>query len=130
MSRHDALRSPIKRVRGYGSAHDGTHHFWVQRLTALALVPLLIWLVWSVASLAGTSHAEFTAWVARPLNAVLLVIALVALFWHSMLGLQIVIEDYLHHAPTKLAVLIILKFAHLGLGVAAVYAVLRIGLGA
>ncbi len=129
MSRRDPLRSPIKRVRGYGSAHDGTHHFWVQRLTAVALVPLLVWLVWSVASLSGASHVEFTAWVERPLNAVLLVVALGALFWHSMLGLQVVVEDYIHSAPIKLATLIILKFAHLGLGLAAIYAVLRIGLG-
>ncbi len=112
------------------SRHDGTRHFLAQRLTAVALVPLLGWLVWSVVSLTGASHAEFTAWVARPLNAVFLVVALVALFWHSMLGLQVVVEDYLHHAPTKRATLIILTFAHLGLGVAAVYAVLRIGLGA
>lgn len=125
-----ALRSPIKRVRGYGAAHDGTHHFWVQRLTAVALVPLMVWLVVAVVANTGASHAEFTAWVARPLNAVLLLVALGALFWHSMLGLQVVVEDYIHAASLKLATLIVLKFAHLVLGLAAVYAVLRIGLGA
>ncbi|MEX0900207.1 MAG: succinate dehydrogenase, hydrophobic membrane anchor protein [Gammaproteobacteria bacterium] len=130
MKRHPSLRTPIKRVRGFGSAHDGTHHFWVQRLTAVLLAPLLVWLVWSVVSLAGVSHVGFTEWVARPLNAVLLLISLGALFWHSMLGLQVVVEDYVHNAPLKLATLVILKFAHLVLGLAAVYAVLRIGLGA
>ena len=80
MIRRDALRSPIKHVRGYGSAHDGTHHFWVQRLTAVALVPLLVWLVVSVVGLTDASYDGFTAWVAAPLNSVLLTIALVAMF--------------------------------------------------
>ena len=129
MIRPDALRSPLKRVRGTVAAHDGTHHFWVQRLTAVALLPLLAWLVWSVAALAGASHLEFTGWVARPFNAIALIITLVALFWHSMLGLQVVVEDYIHNAPLKLATLIALKFAHVVLGGVAVYSVLQIGLG-
>lgn len=112
------------------SRHDGTHHFWVQRLTAIALVPILIWFVYSVVAHAGASHAEFTMWAARPLNAALIVLALGALFWHSMLGLQVVVEDYIHHAPLKFATLLILKTAHAVLGLAAVYAVLRIALGA
>ena len=82
-----------------------------------------------VAALAGSSHAEFTAWVARPFNAIALIITLVALFWHSMLGLQVVVEDYIHNAPLKLATLIALKFAHVVLGGVAVYSVLQIGLG-
>ena len=77
MSRNDPLRSPLKRVRGYGSAHDGTHHFWVQRLTAVALLPLLVWLVVSIVRLTDASHDAFVAWAASPLNSMLLLIALV-----------------------------------------------------
>ena len=129
MITRDPYRSPIKRVRGYGSAHDGTHHFWVQRLTAVALVPLLVWLVVSVVGLTDASHGGFVAWVATPLNSMLLVIALVALFWHSMLGVQVVIEDYVHHAGAKLVLLIGSKFAHVFLAAAAIFAVLRITFG-
>lgn len=129
MIRRDALRSPIKHVRGYGSAHDGTHHFWVQRLTAVALVPLLVWLVVSVVGLTDASYDGFTAWVAAPLNSVLLTIALVAMFWHSQLGLQVVIEDYVHHAGAKLILLVGSKFAHIFLAAAGIFAVLRIAFG-
>ena len=129
MSRNDPLRSPLKRVRGYGSAHDGTHHFWVQRLTAVALLPLLVWLVVSIVRLTDASHDAFVAWAASPLNSMLLLIALVALFWHSMLGVQVVIEDYVHHAGAKLVLLVGSKFAHVFLCAAAVLAALRIAFG-
>jgi len=123
------LRSPIARARGLGSAKDGTGHFWAQRLTAIALVPLLIWFVASVVGLSGMTYTEVAAWFESPLNATLFVILLLSLAWHSMLGLQVIVEDYLHHAGLKMAVLITLKFAHILLAVAAIYAVLRIGIG-
>lgn len=124
------LRSPISRARGLGSAHDGTHHFWWQRITGLALVPLLIWFVAGLVGLAGAGHAETVAWIATPTNAVLLVLMLVALAWHSMLGLQVIIEDYIHTRWVKQTVLIVFQFTHIALATATVYAVLRIGLGA
>lgn len=124
-----SLRAPIKRARGLGSAHGGTHHFWTQRLTGLALVPLLIWFAAALVMLAGAPHAEVAAWVAHPFNTVVLLIVIVTLAWHSMLGLQVVVEDYVNSVAAKLTLLITFTFAHIALGATAAYAVLRIGLG-
>ncbi len=123
------LRSPIARARGLGSAKDGTGHFWAQRLTAIALVPLLVWFVASVIGLSDMEYAEVVTWFQKPWNAILFIALFSSLAWHSMLGLQVIVEDYLHHAGLKLAVLITLKFAHILLAVTAIYAVLRIGIG-
>ncbi|MFN2300880.1 MAG: succinate dehydrogenase, hydrophobic membrane anchor protein [Gammaproteobacteria bacterium] len=121
------VRAPVKKARGLGSAKDGTHHFWTQRLTGLALVPLLIWFVASLVALVGAPYIEVVAWIARPFNALVLLLAIVALSWHSMLGLQVVVEDYVHTGWLKLTILITLTFAHVALGAAAAFAVLRIG---
>jgi succinate dehydrogenase / fumarate reductase membrane anchor subunit len=96
-------------------------------LTAVVLVPLSIWFVIQVVTLADASHAQTAAWLSVPLNTVLMLTLLIALFWHSMLGLQVVVEDYVHHSMLKLVTLVSLKFVHLALGLAAIYAVLRIG---
>jgi succinate dehydrogenase / fumarate reductase, membrane anchor subunit len=124
------LRSPIARARGLGSAKDGTGHFWLQRLTAIALVPLLIWFVASVVSLAGAGYAPVAAWMGQTMNAVLFIALMLALCWHSMLGLQVIVEDYIHSGWFRLPVLVTLKFAHVLIAIVAVYAVLRIGTGA
>lgn len=121
-----SLRSPLGRVRGLGSAKDGTHHWWMQRLTAIALVPLCLWFVASVAMMAGAGHAAFLAWVASPLVAILLVLLIVAVFHHVQLGLQVVIEDYVHGEGCRLACIVVVKLAACALGVAAVFAVLKI----
>lgn len=89
-----SLRTPLKDVRGLGSAHSGVHHFVVQRLTAVALVGLTIWFVWFVLQLFQLDYAAAHATVARPLNAILLIALLIAMFWHAQLGVQTVIEDY------------------------------------
>jgi len=121
-----SLRSPLGRVRGLGSAKDGTHHWWMQRLTAVALVPLCLWFVASVAMMAGAGHAAFLAWVASPLVAILLVLLIVAVFHHAQLGLQVVIEDYVSGKGCRLACIVVVKLAAFALGVAAVFAVLKI----
>jgi succinate dehydrogenase / fumarate reductase, membrane anchor subunit len=123
------LRTPIARARGLGSAKDGTGHFWTQRLSAVALVPLTIWFVWGLAGAPGASRAEALAWIGAPINAVLMVLLLLTLFWHSMLGLQVIVEDYVHSAWLKLTTLVLLRFAHLALAAAGVYAVLYISFG-
>jgi succinate dehydrogenase / fumarate reductase membrane anchor subunit len=122
------LRSPLGRVRGLGAAHDGVGHWWAQRLSAVALVPLTLWFVFSIIGLAGASQAEVRAWIAAPWATVLLLLLVFTTFHHLTLGLQVVIEDYIHHEETKLAVQLLQKFACIGLGLAAAVAVLRVAL--
>ncbi len=125
-----SMRSALGRVRHLGSAKEGVQHWWAQRLTALALLPLTIWFVASVAWLAGADHAAFAGWVARPYNALLMIVLLGAGFHHAQLGLQVVIEDYVHSEGVKLAALIVVKFAALLLALAGILAVLKIAFGA
>lgn len=105
-----SLRSPLGRVLGSGSAKEGVDHWWWQRLTAVALVPLGIWFVVAVISLVGAGHAEARAWAVAPLNMVLLIAFTAALLHHAQLGLQVVIEDYVHNEGCKLAGLLVVKF--------------------
>jgi len=120
------MRTPISRVRGLGSAKDGTHHWWMQRLTAVALIPLTIWFVVSMIRLAGADHAVVSAWLANPVTAVLMVLLVIATFHHLQLGMQVVIEDYIHGEAAKVMCLVGLKLASFALGVAAVFAVLKV----
>ena len=87
------LRSSLGRARGLGSAKEGVQHWWVQRMTALALVPLCLWFVASIVGLAGAPREEVVAWIGRPVPATLLLLLVAAGFHHSQLGLQVVIED-------------------------------------
>jgi succinate dehydrogenase / fumarate reductase membrane anchor subunit len=121
-----SLRTPLARVRHLGSAKDGTHHWWAQRLTALALIPLTIWFVASVISLVGAGHGAVVSWIGNPVSATLMLILIVAVFYHAHLGLQIVIEDYVHNKAAKLALLLTVQGLSLLLGTAAVLAVLTI----
>lgn len=123
-------RTALGKVRGLGSAKDGTHHWWVQRLTSVALVPLTLWFVASVVSLVGADHATVAAWVASPVAAVLLVLLIAVTFHHAQLGLQVVIEDYVHTEALKIAGIILVKFAAAVLGLASILAVVKVALGA
>ncbi len=122
------LRSGLSRVRGLGSAKEGVNHWWVQRMTAVALVPLTLWFVASLITLTGADHATVSAWIARPLNTVLLLSLLAATFWHASLGLQVVIEDYIHQERMKLAALLAVKAALVIAGLSGMLAVLRVAL--
>ncbi len=124
-----SLETRLARVRGLGSAKDGTHHWWAQRLTAVALVPLTIWFALSVAGLAGAGADVAAAWVAAPLNTILLLLLIAATFHHLQLGIQVVLEDYVHGEGVKIAALMLMKFACAILGVACAYAVLRVAFG-
>ncbi|MTJ81789.1 MAG: succinate dehydrogenase, hydrophobic membrane anchor protein [Telmatospirillum sp.] len=121
-----SLRSPLGRVRGLGSAKQGVSHFLWQRLTALALVPLAVWFVLSVVSLAGADYAHFRHWLSWPGNATLMLLLIFALFRHAQLGLQVVVEDYVHDGGLRLISLIAVKFLALFFGVFAAVSVLRV----
>jgi succinate dehydrogenase / fumarate reductase membrane anchor subunit len=123
-------RSPLARVRGLGSAKEGVQHWWAQRLTAIALVPLSIWFVAGVVAMTGAPWAEAAAWIAKPLNATLLILLLALGFHHGQLGLQVVIEDYVHAEGPKLALLIAVKLLALAIALGGVIAVLRLTFGA
>lgn len=123
------FRSPLGKVRGLGSAKDGTHHWWMQRVTALALIPLAIWFVASVVAITGKDHMTFIAWVKNPISATLLVVLIAATFHHAQLGLQVVVEDYVHHEGTKLASILAIKFAAVVLAGIGIVSVLRIAFG-
>ena len=121
-----SLRTPLARVRHLGSAKDGTGHWWAQRLTALALIPLTIWFVASLVSLAGADHAAMAAWMGNPVSAGLMILLVIATFYHAALGLQVVIEDYVHGEGAKMAALIVVKGLCVVLGLTAVLAVLSL----
>ena len=125
-----SLRTPLNRVLGLGSAKDGTGHFWGQRVSGIALALLGLWFAASMLLMPGFAHADAVAFIAAPLNSVLLLLLVVTIAYHSLLGVQVVIEDYVHGHSLKLVSLILSRFAHVFLAVAAVYAILKIGLGA
>jgi succinate dehydrogenase / fumarate reductase membrane anchor subunit len=124
--RSRGLRSDLGRVRGLGSAQHGVHEWWIQRITALALIPLTIWFVASVIALAGADHATVVAWIGSPVPAVLLVLLVAVTVRHTQLGLQVVIEDYVHSEGTRIAVLLLSKAILFLAGAAAVFAVLKL----
>jgi len=119
-----SLRSPISRARGLGSAKEGVSHWWTQRLTALALIPLGIWFVASVVCLAGADHAAITQWLAAPFTLLALSLTLIAAFYHAVLGLQVVIEDYIHTKAVKVALVILIQFAAFAFTAAGIIALL------
>ena len=120
-------RSHLARVRGLGSAGHGVHHWWVQRLTAMALIPLTIWFSVSLALLSNASHGEMIAWLQMPQNLIGVFLVVVVAFYHSYLGLQVVIEDYVADQGRKLASLICTQFAMVLFALIAMYNLLKIG---
>lgn len=123
------MRAPLSRANHLGSAHEGAHHWWRQRMTGLALVPLLLWLVGSLVAMTGADYVTMRAWVARPGVTLGLVALLIALFYHAQLGLQVILEDYVHVEGLKLAALIAVRAACFLLGLLGVISVLRIAFG-
>ena len=124
-----SLRTPLKNALGLGSARQGSHHFITQRVTAVTLVLLGAWFVWTVLSLLQLDYAGAHALVAQPLNAVLLLAFAITVFWHAQLGLQVVIEDYVHARGSQLALQIAVKFLCFLGAAASVLAILKIALG-
>jgi succinate dehydrogenase membrane anchor subunit len=125
----DSFRHPLKTAKGLGAAKSGLHHWWIQRVTAVALLPLSIWFVWHATWLFSADYELARLFMANLWNAVFMAVFAVALFYHSYLGLQVVVEDYVNDEFKKLATLVTLQFIHVLLTVAAVIAVLKIAVG-
>jgi len=121
-----SLRSPLARVLGHGSAKEGVHHWWVQRLTSIALVPLTVWFTVALLSLPLHDRASVAAWVANGWTPLLLILFILVATWHSRLGVQVVIEDYVPSPGTKAFSLILSSFAHFFVAAAAIFAVLKV----
>mgnify|MGYP003471093061 FL=1 len=124
-----SLRSPLRRVTGLGAAKSGASHWYVQRVTAVALVLLGIWFVAALASLGGASHANVVGWLASPISSALAVLLVVTTAYHALLGLQVVLEDYVADHGKRLVALLVVKFALVVAAVIGVLAVLRIAFG-
>ncbi len=126
---HHDYRTPLSRVRGLGSAKDGTEHFWRQRLTAIANVPLMLFFVWSIVHLWGAGYVETVAYFSQPLVAIVFAVMIAVAALHMKLGMQVIIEDYVHGAAGKV-LLIANIFFSIAVAVAALFAVLKLGFGA
>ena len=123
------LRTPLARARGLGSARVGVHHWWAQRLTAIALIPLVVWFAISLVMMSGADYGTVRAWIGSPVVMVLLILTIAIGLHHGQLGLQVVIEDYVHGDGFKLALIVAVRFIAVLFGLAAIVAVLRIGFG-
>lgn len=124
----DDRRTPLARARGLGSAKDGVGHWWVQRLTAIALIPLVVWFAVSLVMLSGADYAIVRAWIGSPLVMVLLILTIGVGLHHGQLGLQVVLEDYTDGA-WRVALIVLVKFIAVVFGLGAIVAILRIGFG-
>lgn len=120
------LRTPLSEVKGLGSAKEGTSHFWSQRLTAIALIPLVLWLTFSIAALPGMDYLSVREWLSSPFTAIMMVLFIMVAFYHSRLGLQTVIEDYVGGHAGRTVAIIGVTFAAVILAVVGVFSVLRI----
>lgn len=123
-------RTPLARALGRGSAKEGTGHWWSQRTSAVALLLLGAWFLISLSRLPGFAYGDVAEWLGRPFTAVLMVLMVLCIAWHSDLGLKVVIEDYVHQPFLKIATIVVVRFLHVFLAAAAVLAVLRMSVGA
>ena len=124
-----SLRSPLSRVLGLGAAKEGVGHWWDQRVSAVALAMLGVWFLFSLVTLPDLSHATVLAFVGTPWRATLIALFVAVAAWHSALGVQVVVEDYVHEPAAKLLLLLFVKFAHVIAGASGVVAALKMGFG-
>lgn len=126
MKNNDEYVSPLKTAKGHGSAHEGADHWLKQKITALANIPLMVWLIWSIIGLRGASHEQFTTWLAQPLNAILMILLIISVCIHAKLGAQVITEDYISTEWFKMFKLIGQKLFFFGIAVACIFSVLKI----
>jgi succinate dehydrogenase / fumarate reductase, membrane anchor subunit len=124
-----AYRTPIAKVRGLGAARSGLQHWKMQRLTAISNVLLVLWFMFSAMALSGGGYEQVRAWLASPVTASLVVLLIISTFYHARLGLQVVVEDYVHHEGTRIASLVAIVLIVLALAVACIVAVLTVAVG-
>jgi succinate dehydrogenase / fumarate reductase, membrane anchor subunit len=124
-----SLRSPLGKVLGMGSAKDGTGHWWSQRVTAVALVPLTLWFAYSLLTLPGLDYDTVQAWASLPTNGFLASLMVAVLAYHSYLGTHVIVEDYVVSTGTKVASLLLLRFTYVLIGGACIFAILRMAFG-
>ncbi len=122
------LRSPIAKVKGLGSSSDASHHFWLERITALGLIPLIIWFCISVTLLPEVSYAVLVDWLQAPFNTIMMILIIVIAFHHGQLGMQVIIEDYVASLSIRLPFILAIKFISYFLMALGVYSILRIAL--
>jgi succinate dehydrogenase / fumarate reductase membrane anchor subunit len=119
----------IGRVRGLGAAHEGPHHWLLQRFTAIGNIVLMTWLLVSLALLGDYGYASMVKWLEQPISATAMILLVVSLFWHARLGLQVLIEDYLHEAGTKFGAIALLNLATIGGGAFGIFSVAALVFG-
>ena len=121
-----SMRSPLKRAQGLGSSKCGVEHWWIQRVTAVALIPLTLWLAAWLIALAGADYNTFIAWLRAPLVTIFMVLLLIALFYHMSLGLQVLIEDYVNSDWVKMPAVVAVRLGCYAFACAGILAILRI----
>lgn len=126
------MQSPLRGARGLGSSGHGTEHWIYQRVTAISNFLLMVWLVWAFVSnsLAGAGYEEFTFWLSQPVNAILMILAVISIFYHAALGVQVVVEDYVSNEACKITKLIGIKLFFVASAVAAIFSIMKIAFGA
>lgn len=124
-----SLRSPLSKAVGLGSAKHGFSHWWWQRVTAIALIPLCLWFVYSMICLIGSDHATASSWLNSPVNASIMLLFVLTALFHGQTGIQVVLEDYVHTKWLNLTALLLIKFASVALAVFAIVSVFKVVLG-
>lgn len=124
-----SMETPLGKVRGLGASGEGAHHWWLERLTSLSTLLLFIWFGVSLLRLPALDHRTITEWLADPIVAVPMLLLVVSTFWHLKLGLQVVVEDYVHDEGSRFFWIVLVNFASVFAGALALFAVLRIALG-
>jgi succinate dehydrogenase / fumarate reductase membrane anchor subunit len=121
-----SLLTPLHKVRGLGASHSGTGHFWRQRITAVALVPLGLWFTFAILGLIGTNEVAVLSFLAHPWNALLMAAFAATMLYHMSLGLQVVVDDYIHSTGMKIILLLLIRFAMIATTVTCIFALIRI----
>lgn len=126
-NKQETIRSPIGRARGLGTAHHGVHHWWMQRVSSVALIPLSAFFLFNLKHLINPNYMELITFLGQPHVTIALILFIITAFYHAMLGIQVIVEDYIHHKGAKVVILAFNQLFFLALGIAALYAVITIG---